>query len=255
LIDVFDLYESFMSYVNTHVGGFFRPQTDFTKRCNDISKQLWVKWTREAEKSQEAKDNLFPFLKSKNKIVTASGPYGKFTPPVDYGRFASARIIVANESTYPDKNVDQGKCDEGDSKTQEELTEEYFNTIKQFDVELIDDKKWGAVNEHLTKSPTLTKPKMRQIDNGFEVAPRQVSVIVLDYYVEPKEATFVYTISPGNVQTGAGDQIIYDKANSTPLEWPSTVRNEFLIALGETYSVFTRDQFINQATQQQKATA
>lgn len=254
MIDLFDLYESFMSYVNSHVGGFFRPQTDFTKRCNDISKQLWVKWTREAEKSQECKDNLFPFLKSKNTIVTATGPYGKFTPPTDYGRFASARIIVANGNTYPDKTVDQGQCDEGDFKTEQELTEEYFNTIEQIDVELIDVQKWGAVNAHKTKKPTLMKPKMRQIDSGFEVSPRQVSVIVLDYYVEPKEATFVYTISPGNVQTGAGDQIIYNKNQSVPLEWPATVRNEFLIALGESYSIFTKDQFLNQATQQQKAT-
>jgi hypothetical protein len=255
MIDLFDLYESFQSYSNTFIGGWFRPQTDFTKRCNDISKKLWVKWTREAEKSQEAKDNLFPFLKSKNLIVSAVGPYGKFKPPDGYGRFASARLIIAGDKTYPDKNVDQGKCANGEFKTEQELTEEYYDSIEQSDVELIDDQKWGAVNTHLTKKPTLLKPKIRQIDNGFEVAPRQVSVIVLDYYVEPKEATFIYSISLGNVETGAGDQIIYDKNNSQPLEWPATVRNEFLIELGQAYGIFTRDQFMAQVTQQQKMTS
>jgi hypothetical protein len=254
MIDLFDLYNSFTSVVNSHVGGWFRPQTDFTKRCNDISKKLWVKWTREAEKSQEAKDNLMPFLRSKNIIVSTTGPYGKFSPPNDYGRFASTRIIVAGDTCLPDRSVDNGKCEQGDFKNQDELTDEYLDSIKQVDVDLIDDKKWGAVNSHLTKRPTLAKPKIRQIDNGFEVAPRKVSVIVLDYYVEPKEATFVYTISPGNVQTGAGDQIIYDSKNSQPLEWPATVRNEFLTELANSYGVFVRDQLVTQVTQQQKMT-
>lgn len=254
MIDLFDLYNSFNSVVNSHVGGWFRPQTDFTKRCNDISKKLWVKWTRDAEKSQEAKDNLMQFLRSKNIIVSTNGPYGKFSPPKDYGRFASARIIVAADKCFPDKSVDNGKCEQGDFKSQEELTDEYFDSIKQVDVDLIDDIKWGAVNAHLTKKPTLSRPKIRQIDGGFEVSPRKVSVIVLDYYVEPQEATFLYTISPGNVQTGAGDQIIYDSKNSKPLEWPATVRGEFLTELANSYGIFVRDQFVTQVTQQQKMT-
>lgn len=255
MIDSFDLYNSFQTYTNTFVGGWFRPQTDFIQRVNDISKMLWVKWINRAEKSQEAKDFLLPFLRSKNMIVSAKGVYGTFQPPKDYGRFSTARIIVAKDTCLPDKSVDQGKCDNGDFKTQEEMTEEYFDSVKQFTVEMIDDGKWGAVNEHLTKGPTLSSPKMRQIDGGFEVSPRKISVIVLDYYVEPKEATFVYTISPGNVQTGAGDQLIYDKNNSDPLEWPATIRNEFIIELGISYGLFTRDTFVSQVTQQQKMTA
>jgi hypothetical protein len=252
MIDLFDLYNSFIAYVNTGTFGWFRPQTDFTEACNSISKELWVKWTREAEKSQEAKDFLMPFLRSKNIIVSTNGPYGKFSPPKNYGRYASARIIVSGDTCWPDKSVDGGKCEQGEFKSQEELTDEYFDSINQVDVELIDDQKWGAVNSHLTKKPTLSKPKIRQIDNGFEVAPRKVSVVVLDYYVEPKEATFVYTISPGNVQTGAGDQIIYDQKNSIPLEWPSTIRNEFLERLKIWYSRFTRDNTLAQIDLQQK---
>lgn len=253
MIDLFDLWESFQSVANTFMGGWFRPQTDFAKRANDISKELWVKWTREAEKSQEAKDNCLPFLRSKNIIVSASGPYGKFLPPPEYGRFSAARIIVHNGKTYPDKSVDDGKCD--NLKTEDEMREEYFDGIQQWEVEMIDNLKWASVNSHLTKKPTLEKPKIRQIDGGFEVAPRKVSVIVLDYYVEPKEATFVYTITPGNVETGAGDAIVYNKDESQKLEWPATVRNEFLIRLGESYGVFTRDQFVTGVAQQQKMTA
>ena len=252
MIDSFDLYNSFQTYVNSGTFGWFRPQSDFQQAINDISKELWIKWTNLAEKSQESKDFLMPFLRSKNMIVSASGVYGTFQPPKDYGRFRSARIVVANETCMPDKNIDQGKCDNGDFKTQEEITEEYFDGIKQFTVEMIDDGKWGAVNAHLTKSPTLEKPKMRQIDGGFQVAPRKVSVIVLDYYVEPKEATFVYTIAPGNVQTGAGDLLIYDKSNSVPLEWPETIKGEFLERLKIWYSRFMRDTVLAGIDLQQK---
>jgi hypothetical protein len=259
MIDLYELYLSFQSFCNTYIGGWYRPDTDFTKACNDISKILWVKWTRLAEKSQEARDNLFPFLVSKNMIVSNSGVYGTFLPPVDpkkpYGRFASARIIVVGNTCVPSKEVNNGKCSNGNFKTPNELTEDYYDSVKQIDVEMIDDQRWGACNKHKTKGPKLDSPKMRQIDGKFEVAPRLVSVVVLDYYRPPCEATFKYTISPGNVQTGSGDMIIYDKKNSTPLEWPFNLRDEFLIELGIRYSMFTKEQFLAQMSIQKKQTA
>lgn len=254
MIDSFELYLSFQSTVNTYQGGFFRPQTDFIRKCNDISKKLWDKWTREAEKSQEAKDNLSPFFKSKNYIVGNKGIYGTFMADKDYGRFAAARIIVNKDKFLPNSELAWGESckDKTDQfKSQEEITDEYYDDVKQFDVDMIDDIKWGAVNTHKTKKPTVEKPKMRQINGGFEVAPRKVNVIVLDYYREPKEAEFKYTLSPGDVQTGAGDQIIYDKS-SQPLEWPFNVRDEFLIELGVAYGAFTRDQFLTQVNMTKK---
>lgn len=252
MIDVFDLYQSFNSTVNSFIGGWWRPNTDFVKKVNDVSKALWVKWTREAEKSREATDNLLPFLRSKNIIVDNKGIYGTFMPPKDYGRFAAARIIVSSDQTVPDKNVDNGKCENSALTTQEEITEKYYDSIEPEEVEIVDDQRWNAANKHLTKKPTFENPKIRKIDGGFQVAPRKISVVVLDYYVEPKEATFAYTIAPGNVQTGSGDNIVYDKKNSVPLEWPATVRDEFIIALGELYGVFVRDAFVAQLSKNQK---
>lgn len=251
MIDMFDLYKSFRSYVNTYVGGWYRPQTDFTQACVDINTKLFVKWTGEAEKSQEAKDNLSPFLLSTNITLNQKGPYATGVFPKDYSRFGTARIIVSE-----DQVVDP-------TKTQDQVTSAYFDSLKQIQVEMVDDKKWGAVNAHLTKGPTLCNPKMRQIIstnkdnsvNNFQVAPRSVSVIVLDYYRQPKIPTFVYTTSVPNLQTGEGDEIVYNKTGSQPLEWPENVRNEFLIELGSRYGLFSRDQFVSQVTAQQKQTA
>ena len=254
-IDIFDLYRDLGSRVNLQQGGWFRPNTDFLNSCNVISNDFWEDYTNRAEKSQEVKDDLFPFLQSKNMIVDNKGIYGTFKPPDTYGRFATARIIVSGNQCVPCKEVDEGKCSNGDFKTSEELAEDYYDSIEQFNVDMIDTNKWGAMNEHLTKGPTLKKPKIRQIDGKFQVAPRKVSVVVLDYYVKPTNATFVYSISPGNVQTGAGDQLIYNKKNSTPLEWPATMRGQFLDRLEKIYSQFTRDQVLAQLNNQPKKTA
>ena len=252
MIDLFDLWNDFKALVNTFQGGNYPPASVFTPAVNDISIELWNRWTREAEKSQEARDNLFWALKSKNLIVENSNTYyGIATPPPDYGRFAAAKILIADDTTIPSKEVDNGKVlkkkELVDYKTDEELTEDYYNTLSENNVENIDTQRWSACLKHLTKMPTFENPKLTQIDTYFKVAPRTVSVLVLDYYIAPTPAVFAYTVATPNVQTGDGDFIIYDKNNSVPLQWSPTVKNEFLMALGEKFGLYTRDQFLTQA--------
>jgi hypothetical protein len=260
-IDPFDLYQSFQSYVNTYVGGWYRPNTDFIVAGNDISNDIWEKLTKQAEKSQENIDDLFPFLTSKNCIVEPQNSYyGTFLQPDDYGRFASARIIVVGDTCVPCADLEKkdqpgdgaGSCDVLVLESQDEVTQAYYAKMCERTIDKIENQRWGAVCAHKTKRPTFDNPKMTQVKSVFRVAPREVSVVVLDYYVRPTPATFVYTQAPGNVQTGAGDQIIYNKAGSKPFQWPSTMVNEFLIRLGERYGFFTRDQFMSQSSTQQK---
>lgn len=253
MIDVYSLWLDFDSAVNTSINGWFRPETDFVRAVNEISIKLWNKWTNDAEKSQESKDKLFPFLKSRNTTVeNQSAYYGVAKKPPLYGRLASARIIVHADMTLPSKEVEEGKC-EG-FKSKEEITDEYYDNIKEFRVQIIDNQRWSSYCEHLTKGPTLEKPGITQINDGFKVAPRKVSVIVLDYYVEPKKATFNYTITVGNPQTGSGDQLVYNSVLSEKLEWPETVRKEFLDELVSWYSQYTRDQVLSSITAQNKQT-
>lgn len=257
MLSLFTIWQSFSSFVNTFQGGWYRPQTDFEKACNDISNLIWEDWTGQAEKSQEIKDHLAPFLKPKNLIVkSANSFYGTIEYPKDYGRFATASILVAGDGCLPCKEVDDGKCSNGDFKTPEEITDEYYDNAEERQVIEVDQQRWAACISHLTKCPTLDEPKMLQIGSGFNVAPRKVSVVVFNYYVRPKTATFKYTKAPGNIQTGAGDQIIYSPAPvSTELEWPPTVINEFVIRLGERYGLFSRDQFVTAVSGQMKKTA
>lgn len=254
MIDMFSLWQDFQSLVNTYQSGWYRPQTDFQRAVNDISIELWDKWTSMAEKSQQIKDYLIPFLISKNIIVKpANSYYSTISYPGDYGRFADARIMVAGDKVCcPDNSVENGKCCNGEFKTTEEITEEYYENIQEREIKLIDLQRWASCLSHLTKKPTFENPKMVQIDGGFRVAPKTVSVVVFSFYTKPTEATFNYTVSTGDTATGFGDQIIYDKSNSTPLQWSEITKNEFLWRLGEKFGIFTRDQFMTQISTQQK---
>ena len=245
MIDTFALYQDFASLVNTFTGGWFRLQTDYIRNVNNISIDFWNEQTNEFQKSQKNSDFLLPFLRSKNIIVQNQNNYfGLAEYPKDYGTYATARLMISGETCVPCQSVDDGKCD--GFKTTDEMTQEFLNSVQEIKVEKVDTQKWASCLAHLTKCPSLGKPKLTQYDKGFKVAPREVSVLVLDYFVRPKKATLVYTTTLPDTNTGAGDQIVYDPVHSVPLEWPDIVRQEFLWRLGVRYGYFTREQFLTQ---------
>lgn len=83
-----------------------------------------------------------------------------------------------------------------------------------------------------------------------------MSAVVLSYYKNPTLAIFNYKLADGDRKTGAGAQIIYIPTGSKDLPWPATtVKNEFIIRLGEAYGLFTRDQFVSRFSTEQKMTA
>lgn len=235
MIDVYDMYLSFSSAVNTFAFGWYRPNTDFIRRANDFSNEIWEIETRRAEKSQEARDNLMPFLKTTQIVVAKQNSYyGIAKVPDDYGRFASGRIIEGGKDT---------DCNDP-SISDDERTNDYYDTTSEGTIQLVDEQRWGACLKHITKKPTLESPKMNQSNGSFRIAPREVSNLVLAYYTRPVPAFFAYTITLGDPITGQGDQLIYNKKQSRQFQWPSTMINEFVWRLGESYAYFTRDQFL-----------
>ncbi len=260
MIDLFDLWQDLGSQLNISQNGWWRPESDFERAVNDVSIKLWNDKIDVAERDGRIIDELRPFFKPKNIIVKNQNSfYGIVDYPTkegeEYGRFGSARLLLAGQTCVPCKEVDQGNCCNGEFKTDTELAEDYYNTVCETQIEKIDNQRWPSALQHLTKRPTLLNPKMTQIGNSFRVAPRQVTVVILNYYVQPKYATFKYTLSTPNLINGSGDAIIYNKAASQPLEWPYTVKNDFLSALKEIYIGYTRDGLFQQITSAQKQTA
>lgn len=260
MIDLFDLYRDFNAQNNTSQNGFWRPETDFEVNANVASIKLWNDKIDVAEREQREVDELRPFFKSKNIIAKNQNSfYGVIDLPeekgYEYGRFGGAGLLLAGSVCVPCKDVDEGNCINGIFKTDQELAEDYYDTVCQVVIEKIENQRWRSCLQHLTKRPTLKKPKMTQINNQFQVAPREVSVVVLNYYVKPKYATFKYTTSEPNLVNGSGDNIIYNKELSTPLEWPETVKDELLAILKNVYIGFTRDSQYAQIANSQKQVA
>lgn len=259
MIDLFDLYTQLNSEVNSYQGGFIRPQMDFERQVNAISLKFFNDFTEQADKTNELQDELTPFRRSVNLIVNPNqNGFGTMAYPEDYGRYSSARILVSGEKTFKDEELHSCDCKgqpitENDRKEtdfeKEARLEDYKDSITQYPIRKIANGKWGALLQHKTKKPTLSNPAITQYDNGFKVAPRNVSVVVLDYYTIPEKATFAYTISPGNVITGQGDTIIYNKDSSTPLQWNESMIPRFLSELKLKYGIYTRDPLMIQASQ------
>jgi hypothetical protein len=263
MIDIKVLWDRFCADNNTFQGGFFRPERDFNANVNSVSLQAFVEFTAQDEKSQQIDEWLAPFANTVNIIVTPqSGNWGLAAYPKDntgkllYGAYKAARSLQHREQCLCEEGAPVYKdgvcCDKETEIEKLQRVDRYKDGIFEAPINKIESSHWGACLEHQTKCPTFENPKLTQYKDGFKVAPRKVSVIVLDYYRNPVPAKFAYTIAQGNPQTGSGEYLIYDQANSTSLEWPESMIPYFLDKLQQIYSKFTRDSTLFQMN---KATA
>lgn len=245
--DLFELYKDFAATVNTSQNGMWRPELDFERNANKASDILWNRKIDQAEKSNEIIDSLSPFFVTENCPVKKDNSfYGIVPKPKKYGRWGSARILVAGEECLSDRNCDNELI------SKEEVAEEYYDNATEYNVEKLDNGRWSGAINHRRKKPTLDNPKLVQINNQFQIAPRTVSMVILSYYRKPKKATFVYTVSAPNLVNGSGDEIIYDKSKSQPLEWDDSVKEELIEILKEVYIGYTRDGEFQQIDNAQK---
>ena len=255
MIYLSSLYKDFVTRVNTSQDGFFRIITDFVRAANDASISLWNELVDEAENSQSVTDDLRNFIRTKNMIVSSTNStYGYFKYPAEYGRYSAARLIIYNSKTvgYKDCEICDSSDTAGDEQAEFERVERYLDGIKETDVKKVDSSKWAAALTNLTKMPTLSKPIIKQNDNGFNVAPRNVSVVVLDYYVQPVNGTIFYTLTPFNSEIGDGNDIIFDDSKSIPLQWSESVKNRLLDKIVDIYISYTRDGLLQQIKSAQK---
>lgn len=242
-MDIFDLWQKIMAIVNTQQGGFIRPQINFQNWLNMISRELHAETFADWEVSQTVDDRLAkPFLKTVNvPLVPQTGQMYDVAPyPADYAYYSSMRLLKKNGDnigcvcedldfinkkgeckpyTDPDyaelKNLNRGK----------DLVELGFNKI--------DNQRWSSVLVHPRQKPAPDRPYLTQFTGGFKIAPKGLGIVILDYIKQPIDAVFAYTIDP------VTDIIIYDKANSTQLEWDSITEPEFMARLIKKYAIYT----------------
>lgn len=248
MIDLFRLYEKFCGTYNTQQGGHVRPSRNFVDWANDISMEVFKEFVPLAEKNQQIKDYLSPFLKSKNVVITnvpgAMHDIIKF--PKDYEHYASARVFYDANSNgcacagLPAIDGNSGKDCELPYRDSEN-TKSDGSELCEVSITKVDNKRWGSICNHKTLFPTKENPKITQFDGGFKIAPKGVGIIVLDYYRKPVLASFNHTITnPGSID----EYYQYNDSASTKLEWSPVLVSEFVNRIGKKYGKFIREQFI-----------
>lgn len=281
MIDCFELWEKFIGSVNTQQGGAVKPHRNFIHWVNDISASLYEEKFEAWGKSRKIVDDLArPFLKSVSiqvKDIRGSN-YGIMEYPNDYGHFSSARFFYNKKikKGMPLPGLPIYSCNGQEQKEgqkpqfldeetweivqsqreaeQRNKDEEEADIFTEYPIDEVDNSRWGAMLQHRTKTASLDSPKITQYEGGFKVAPAKLGIVVFDYLKKPADATFAYTVSPGNPQTGEGDEIVYDRKNAKPLEWSSLVINEFIVRLEKKYGKFVREPFVYQTAEADRQT-
>ena len=128
--------------------------------------------------------------------------FNQYVQPADYAAFSSMR--------YPRYITKRGKPSL-DWRVVDILTEEDYNNRLASKLLSINGKSpAGCYVQGLNGT-------------GWEVPTSDVTTVRLTYLRYPKTPVFAYTI--------VNDQVVYNAAGSTQLEWPDTVHPDFVIAI------------------------
>ncbi len=242
MIDVFDLWQTLMSTVNAQQNGLVRPW-DFTNWTNAISMKFFQDRVNQFGKAQTNTDELSPFTKYKNIMVQdqSGQPFGIAAYPEDYVYYANSSILRQNGTNLcgcrPETDIidGDGKCIAYTDPDYAAMEAKFAGSnLVEVQILPIEVKNWPGALDHKTKAPSFRKPAMTQYDTGFKIAPKDISLIILSYFVNPVACVFAYTVD-------ANDTIIYDEDASVQLQWPISMKEEFIKALVAKYMTYTRD--------------
>lgn len=92
----------------------------------------------------------------------------------------------------------------------------YYNG-KERPVELIENKAWGEVQASELMMPTKIFPKYTEFSGEYRFLPRDIGIVMLDYWKEPVKPVWAYTIV-NNVPT-------YNPSASVDFEWGAFALN------------------------------
>lgn len=244
MMDLNDLYINALADFNTQQGGILRPYLNFNQWLNDISTELFNEKFGDAEKSQENNDQLDnAFLKSLNVVVTAQPGknFDMITLPADYGYFAAIRVFTTKGGdtcgcAEYDVLTEEGQCKKYTDPDLEEIRERLKGeNVNETKAEKVDNGRFGAACKHKLLTPTLALPFVTQVNGGLKIVPRDIGIVILDYYRLPAKAVYAYT-------TTGVDTVNYNLGGSTQLDWPDLVKPEFLARLKKRYGSATRNQ-------------
>lgn len=228
MIDLFDLYTTLCSVVNSQQGGLIRPNQAFSNWVRDIEMELYKEARLQFEESQIISDELGPFLRSVNVVVTPQrgANYDVIRFPKDYDYFCSARLnrsgaLCAELETFTSEGNIYDLSEE-DRLARIRLEDATISTIG---IAKVTNNRWNSILSRETLRPDMDNPKCTQFDGGLKLAPKNAGIIQLDYLRTPVAGVLAYTI----VNAGTEEEYYqYDASASTPMEWAETLKPVFI---------------------------
>lgn len=247
VINNYQTWLALLQLVNVQQNGQIPPSV-FNTWYNEVSDWLFRKLAEEMQLNQVMSDLLSPYLVPVNVLV-ADRPgenWGLAAYPANYQYFQSAAILRQREEEKCLLKVDEngvpypvidndGKAKKFEDPDFAQMKVNFAGAnVEERPLQLIDTQRWSNCLIHARKNPTWKNPKMTQINQGFKVAPKGLTSIVLYYLKTPQKSIFTYTIS-------AQDILIYDAVNSQQLEWSDQVLPIFLPELQKKYGAYIGD--------------
>lgn len=247
-INIYQLWQLLMSEVNVQQNGQIRPASDFEGWLNKLSNDYFRQRVASGDLAQIYTDDLSPFKSTVNVAVQplSGKPYDFIPFPENYEFFGNMKILRAKgedgtcvcgyDEEYPlFQGPSGGKCEQVIDSDYAEMRQRYVGmNLTEVTIDKIDTQRWGSALSHPTKGPTYDSPKATQQSNGFYIAPKGLTSVILDCFKTPRKAVFAYTIS-------ADDIVIYDAANSVQLEWSNTLQAQFIADLKKIYAAHVGD--------------
>lgn len=160
--------------------------------ANQAQLQIFEKDRAIFLKTKETSDYLELFLKN---VIVSVPLIGSFPYPLDFEHTASMRSYYVK----PD-----GKS-----------LERYVAPVKNRD--------WGAISSSQLYLPTKQFPKYTEFNSEYRVLPRDIGVIMLDYFKTPQFPVWGFNV--------VNNRPVYDPLTTVNFEWDS-------FAIGEVLSAF-----------------
>ena len=166
--------------------------------------------------NQKTKDWISPFL---TPYKTSLDAEGQFKKPDDYYYFDNLYSLNLKNNDCKEEETD---C--GENNNEKEIEK---NVIRLFDGDKYNQKIKTRIKG---AKPTPTNAIAKEIGNSFEVYPKNVAGVVLEYIRLPKFAKIVTLIDP------VLNDVVIDPTNSINYEWGEGVREALIYFITDSFA-------------------
>lgn len=236
MIKVSTIYDNVQYQISKENG--YLSFTDFNKLSKRAELRLldWVTGRIEGNVlpqmyvTQKTKDAVAPLI---TKYPTSLDKDGFFAKPLDYYHYENMYALVL-ENIVCDED-EAGGCGENETK----------NNIVLYPIQLLDGDKFLYRQNTFIKDlkPTEKKAIAKEVGLGFDILPKAIGGVKLEYIRYPK-----YAVAVGKIDTIYNDEVI-DESASTDYEWSEYATEALVYFIVDFFSNHTREQASKQFNQ------